>query len=119
MKKSGTDYRLYLTGSFIRLLLLFVCVFLYLFMSIGLFVLGMIALPSSLLGAMGVLTVVTDLSGTALLLISGGILLVGAGMCVGAAVVCPAAFRVYKRTEKTARLKKEKASEEDNDGQNA
>ena len=103
----------------LRLLLTFAAVFVYLFLSIGLFVLGIIVLPSALLGFAGVLTVVTDLSRTALLLISGGILLTGAGMCLGAAAVCRKAFGFYQRISKTARIKKEKASEEENDGENA
>lgn len=69
---------------------LFLLNFLYLFLALGLFSLGLIAVPAALLGAADVIHITTDLPFPSLLFVSSGILLLGFGMCLGAFVVCPA-----------------------------
>lgn len=95
MKKLHYYVRL-CVGS-VGLALLFAVNFLYLLAALGLFTFGLAAFPASLLGAAGFIHVTTDLSLLPLLLICGGILLLGFGMCLGAAVVCPASAAVLRR----------------------
>ena len=62
-------YCLYIFFGALAFFLLFLLNFLYIFVALGLLSLGLIAFPSSLLGAAGIINIVTDLSGGALMLI--------------------------------------------------
>ncbi len=79
------------------LLLLFLFNFCYLFAALGLLTFGLTAFPVSLLGAAGVIRVTTDLPFPALTLLGGGILLLGFGLCLGTAAVCPASMECLRR----------------------
>ncbi|MCM1333979.1 MAG: hypothetical protein NC084_07370 [Bacteroides sp.] len=81
----------------VGLTLLFLLNFLYLAAALGLFTLGVVIVPSTLLGAAGVIHVSSDLSLPALLFVGGGIFFLGFGMCLGIAVVCPASAAVLRR----------------------
>lgn len=106
------SYYLYLIGGIMGLSLLFLINFLYIFTAIGLTVLGIIAFPSVLLGTMGVVTIITDLETLPLLLISMGILLLGAGMCFGTAALCPGSLNLLHRFTVTLGYKRKQAENE-------
>lgn len=76
---------------------LFLLVFAYLFLSLGTFSLGLIAVPASLLGAADVIHITTDLPPAALLFVSLGTLFLGFGMCLGAFSICPASLEQLRR----------------------
>ena len=106
------SYYLYLFGGITGLCLLFLLNFIYIFLAIGLTVLGIIAFPSVLLGLMGVITVITDLSTLSLLLISLGILFLGAGMCMGTAAVCPGSLSLLHRFTVSLGYRRKRAEDE-------
>ncbi len=110
MKKTG--YYLYFIGGYSGLLLLFLLNFCYLFTAVGLTALGLIAFPSSVLGLFGILTVITDLGTLPLLLISGGALLLGGGLCLGAVAVCPASLSLLHRFRISLGYRKERVYNE-------
>ena len=105
MKKAA--YCLYIFFGGIGFFLLFLLNFLYIFVALGLLSLGLIAFPSSLLGSAGIINIVTDLSSGALMLISGGALLTGLGMCLGAAGLCPKSLELFRRFLKRAGFKRQ------------
>lgn len=108
----GLGYYLFLFGGITGLCLLFLLNFIYIFLAIGLTVLGLIALPSVLLGLMGVITVITDLPMLPLLLISSGILLLGSGMCMGAASLCPGSLNLLHRFTVALGYRRKRAEDE-------
>ena len=110
LKKIG--YYLYFIGGSLGLVLLFLLNFCYLFIAAGLTALGIIAFPSALLGLIGFLTVITDLGVVPLLLISGGALLLGGGLCLGAVTVCPASLSVLHRFRVSLGYRKERVYNE-------
>ena len=110
LKKLG--YYLYFIGGSLGLVLLFLLNFCYLFIAAGLTALGIIAFPSVLLGIIGFLTVITDLGTLPLLLISGGSLLLGGGLCLGTVKVCPASLSLLHRFRVSLGYRKERVSDE-------
>lgn len=110
LKKLG--YYLYFIGGSLGLLLLFLLNFCYLFIAAGLTALGIIAFPSVLLGIIGFLTVITDLGTLPLLLISGGALLLGGGLCLGTVTVCPASLSLLHRFRVSLGYRKERVYNE-------
>lgn len=105
MKKAA--YCLYIFFGAFGFFLLFLLNFLYIFVALGLLSLGLIAFPSSLLGAAGIINIVTDLSGMSLMLISGGALLTGLGMCLCAAGLCSGSLGLFRRFLKRAGFKRQ------------
>lgn len=89
MKKAGYFFRL-VSGIF-GFIMLFLLIFLYIFTALGLLSAGLIVFPSALLGIMGALDIITDVGLPVLCMLGMGMLLLGGGMCLGTAVVCPAA----------------------------
>lgn len=106
------SYYLYLFGGITGFCLLFLLNFIYIFIAIGLTVLGIIAFPSVLLGIMGVITIITDLGTLPLLLISAGFLFLGAGMCMGTAALCPGSLSLLHRFTVTLGYKRKRAENE-------
>ena len=93
---------------------LFLLVALYVFTALGLLSLGVIVFPAVLLGRAGVLVITTDLGELPLMMISGGILLVGAGTSLCIIPVCKASYELLKRFMKTLRIRREsELNEED------
>lgn len=89
------------------LILLFLLNFCYIFAALGLLAFGLAAFPSVLLGAAGVIHITTDLPFPSLLSIGAGALLLGFGMCLGSAAVCPASVRcLYKFTASLEKARK-------------
>ncbi len=111
--KNKTGYRLRTTAGRIGGALLFLLTGCYIFVSLGIFSLGLIAFPSALLGRLGLLTVISDLAPLALMLISGGILLLGTGMSLCIIPVCAALTGRLKRISRTAEILGKKAAYEE------
>ena len=88
MKKAGYFFRLF-SGIF-SFTVLFLLIFLYIFAALGILSAGIIVFPSSLLGMMGALDIITDVGLPVLCVFGAGLLLLGGGMCLGTAVICPA-----------------------------
>lgn len=88
MKKAA--YFLYLIRGVFGFAMLFLLIFLYIFTALGLLSAGIIVFPSALLGLTGLLNIITDLGLPVLALLGMGMLLLGGGMCLGTAVICPA-----------------------------
>lgn len=111
--KYRTRYRIYNFAGRIGSVLLFVIAACYVFTALGLFSLGIVAFPSVLLGRLGILTVTSDISGGALLMISGGVLLLGTGMCLGAVPVCASFYGIFRRFLKSSAVRRERAYNEE------
>ena len=106
--------KLYTCAGCMKLILLFALDACYIFAALGLFSFGLAAFPCVLLGNTGVLTVTSDIAQLPLLLISGGILTLGAGLCFGIIPLCRASYGIYAKTAKTAAIRRERmANEED------
>jgi hypothetical protein len=106
-------YRLRTAAGRIGGALLFLLTVCYIFAALGIFSLGLIAFPSALLGRLGLLTVISDLAPLALMLISGGILLLGTGMSLCIIPVCIALTGRLKRISRTAEIFGKKAAYEE------
>ena len=103
-----TSDRLYIYAGGIGLVLLFFGAAAYVFVSLGLLSFGVVALPCVLLGKLGFLTIISDLDPGALMLVSGGMLLLGAGMCFGMIPLCSAAYGVYVRFSRSSAIRRER-----------
>ncbi len=88
MKKAKWYFRL-VRGVF-GFAVLFLLIFLYIFLALGLLSAGLIVFPSALLGMAGALDIITDAGLPVLCVLGLGMLLLGGGMCLGTAFVCPA-----------------------------
>ncbi len=101
--------------------LLFILNVCYIFVSLGLLAFGVIMLPAVLLGRTGMLVMMTDLAQLPLLLISGGVLLLGLGMCFCILPICNASYGVLKGILKAAevrgKLAREEQAETEDDGE--
>lgn len=103
-------YRLRIAADRAACGVLFLLTVLYIFTAVGILSLGLIVFPSALLGRLGMLTVTSDISGTALMLICGGTLLTGLGMSLCIIPVCAALIAKMKKTRKTASILGKKAA---------
>lgn len=110
-----TLFRVYHTFGCIGLTLLFVLTACYVFAALGLLSLGIVAFPSVLLGRLGILTVTSDIQSGALLFISAGVLLLGAGMSFGVIPVCRSAYGVLTRFVRRAAARRERAYNDEED----
>lgn len=113
--KSKHGYRLRAAAGRVGGALLFLLTVCYIFAALGALTLGLIVFPSVLLGRLGMLTVTSDLAPGALLLISGGILLLGAGMSLCIIPICGALIGRLKRISRKAELLGKKAAYETNE----
>ncbi|MBR5089099.1 MAG: hypothetical protein IK093_06710, partial [Ruminiclostridium sp.] len=104
---------MYIYAGRFGLILLFLLNACYVFAALGLFSFGIVAVPCVLLGRLGVLTVTSDLAPTALLLISCGVLFLGAGMSFGIIPLCSASYGVYGRFVKKASVRRERMFNEE------
>ncbi len=110
-----TFFRVYYTFGRIGLALLFALTACYVFAALGLLSLGIVAFPSVLLGRLGILTVTSDIQSGALLFLSAGALLLGAGMSFGVIPVCRAAYGVLVRFGKRSAVRRERAYNDEED----
>lgn len=110
MKKAG--YHFYIIGGYFGLFMLFLLNLCYIFTAIGLLALGLIAVPSVLLGTVGVLTIISDIAELPMLMISGGVLLLGFGMCTGIFALCPASVNLLHRFRRQAYFRRKRAYDE-------
>ncbi|MCR4779695.1 MAG: hypothetical protein K5876_01225 [Ruminiclostridium sp.] len=109
---SKHGYRLRTAAARIGGAVLFLLTVCYIFAALGILSLGLIAFPSVLLGRLGLLTVTSDLAPAALMLISSGILLVGAGMSLCIIPICSALINRLKSISRTVGILRKKASNE-------
>ncbi|MBQ8411809.1 MAG: hypothetical protein IJX15_08805 [Ruminiclostridium sp.] len=112
MKKLSYTVRIFF--GIIGFTILFLLNFLYIFLALGFLSLGLIVFPASLLGMLDVIIVTTDLGLPVLAAAGIGFILLGGGMCFGAAFVCPGSLKRFhwfcKGTEwRKRRLRDEKA----------
>ena len=107
-----TGYRLRSAAEAAAVILLFVLNVCYIFAALGLLALGVIMLPAVLLGRTGALVITTDLAPLPLLLISGGILLLGLGMCFCIIPVCGASYGFLRRMMKAREIRAKQRSED-------
>ena len=110
MKKSGYYFRL-ISGIF-GFVLLFLLIFLYIFTALALFSAGVIIFPSALLGIMGVLDIITDMGLPAMAALGLGMLLLGCGMCLGAAFVCTSPVKRLQSFIKSMEWRKRRLHDE-------
>ncbi len=103
-----TSDRLYIYAGGIGMVLLFFAVAAYIFVSLGMLSFGVVALPCVFFGKLGFLTIISDLDPGALMLVSGGMLLLGAGMCFGMIPLCSAAYGVYVRFLRSSAIRRER-----------
>ena len=106
-------FRVWYFFGCVGLVMLFIVTACYVFAALGLLALGVVAFPSVMLGRLGILTVTSDIQSGALLLISAGVLLLGAGMSFGAIPVCRSAYGVLSRFVKRAAVRRERAYNEE------
>ena len=111
--RKGFKYRARIAASRTGGVILFLLTACYIFAALGLFSLGLIIFPSAMLGKLGLLTVMSDIAPLALILISGGVLLLGTGMCLCIVPLCRALVGRLKRIEKTASILGKKAAYEE------
>ncbi|MBP3856489.1 MAG: hypothetical protein IK990_12855 [Ruminiclostridium sp.] len=112
MRRNAKD-TLYIYAGAAGLVLLFALNVCYVFTALGLLSFGIAALPCVLLGRFGTVAVTSDLAPDALLLISGGILLTGAGACLGIVPVCSSSYGVYRRFARSSALRRERMFNEE------
>ncbi len=110
MKKISYAFRLFI--GFIGFILLFLLNFIYIFCALGFLSLGLIVFPSSLLGMLGVIVVTTDLGLPVLAVLGAGLMLLGGGMCLGAAFVCPASLNRLHYFRKGTEWRKRRLKDE-------
>lgn len=111
MKKAVYFFRI--VSGIIGFTILFLLIFLYIFTALGLFSAGIIVFPSSLLGMIGMLDIITDIGLPVLCVLGLGMLLLGGGMCLGAAVVCPAPINRLHSFIKAAEWQKRRLYDEE------
>lgn len=112
MKKAG--YLFGLVSGIFGFVMLFLLIFLYIFTALGLLSAGIIVFPSSLLGMAGLLDIITDVGLPVLCILGVGLLLLGGGMCLGTAVICPASInRLHSFMKKMEWRKRRLYNEED------
>lgn len=93
--------------------LLFVFDFLWIFIALALFSLGLIVFPSALLGMLDVVVVTTDL-GLPVLAVGGlGAILLGGGLCLGAVLLCQASLNRLRAFRKGTEWKKRRLRNEE------
>ena len=107
----NTGHRLRDASDTAAMILLFILNVCYIFAALGLLAFGVIMLPAALLGRTGLLVITTDLAPLPLLLISGGVLLLGLGMCFCIIPVCGASYGVLRRVMKTKEIRAKQRSE--------
>ncbi len=91
MKKLKLYFRIF--SGVIGFSLLFLLIFLYIFLSLGLLSAGLIIFPCALLGITGMLHIITDIGLPVMALLGLGTTMLGGGMCLGAAIICPASVK--------------------------
>lgn len=112
MKKAGYYFRL-VSGVF-GFLILFLLNFLYIFCALGLLSAGLIVFPSAILGTIGAVAVITDMGLPVMAALGLGLILLGGGMCLGTAVVCPASVNLMHRFMKATEWRKRRLYDEEN-----
>ncbi len=112
--RESRKYRLRIAAERLTGAVLFLLTACYIFLSLGVFSLGLIVFPSTMLGRLGFLTVTSDVSPTALLLICGGVLLLGAGMSLCIIPICAALITKLKKIGRTVSVLGKKAAYEEN-----
>ena len=99
---------IYIYAGRAGMVLLFAFTACYVFAALGFFSLGIVTFPSALLGHFGMLTVTSDIAPDALLLITGGILLLGGGLSFGIIPLCAASYDIFRRFVKSSALRRER-----------
>ena len=112
--RESRKYRLRIGADRIAGAVLFILTACYIFVSLGVLSLGLIVFPSAMLGRLGLLTVTSDISQTALIMLCGGTLLLGTGMCLCIIPICAALITKLKKIRKTASILGKKAAYEEN-----
>lgn len=112
--KESRKYRLRIAADRLEGVILFLLTACYIFTALGVLSLGLIVFPSAMLGRLGFLTVTSDISQTALLLLCGGTLLLGAGMSLCIIPICASLITKLKKIRKTASILGKKAAYEEN-----
>lgn len=97
-------------GFILLFLLLFICIFL----SLGIFSLGLIVFPASLLGIFDVLIITTDLGLPVLIPAGLGAIMLGGGLCIAAAFACMKALGRYNSFCKGTEWRKRRLYDEKN-----
>lgn len=111
MKKAGWYFRLF-SGAF-GFVMLFLLIFLYIFAALGLLSAGLIIFPSALLGIAGALDIITDVGLPVLGMLGLGMLLLGGGMCLGTAFICPASVNRLHSFMKSMEWRERRLYDED------
>ena len=112
MKKASYYFRL--ISGVLGFMVLFLLNFLYIFCALGLLSAGLIVFPSAFLGIIGVVAVITDMGLPVMVILGLGLMLLGGGMCLGTAVVCPASVNLLHRFMKATEWRKRRLYDEEN-----
>ena len=104
MKKMKLYFRLF--SGIAGFALLFLLIFLYIFVSLGLFSAGVIIFPAALLGITGIVDIITDIGLPVMAMLGLGTAMTGVGMCLGTAVICPASVKLLQNFIKSTQWQK-------------
>lgn len=112
MRKLSYAFRLFFgTAGFF---LLFILNFLFIFLALAVFSLGLIVFPASVLGMLDILVITTDLGLPVLMLGGLGGIFLGGGMCLCAAFFCIGSVNRLRYFRKGTEWKKRRLKNEEN-----
>ena len=95
----------------VRIVVIFLLDFCYVFAALLLLSLGLTAFPSVLLGHFGILAVTSDIAPIPLMMMSAGILLLGIGLSLCIIPVCKSSFEVFVRISREIGIYRKKMLE--------
>lgn len=112
MRRLGFNLRLFFGA--IGFILLFLLLFIGIFLSLGVFSLGLIVFPASLLGIFDVLIITTNLGLPVLAAAGLGAVMLGGGLCIAMAFACMGALSRYNSFCKGTEWRKRRLDDEKN-----